>query len=360
MKFNKEPEGILFFTMCHFVFLFQIVFVASIDDDLTYFNKYNVKRKYENPYLLINKLIFYFLVFLTFVSHLRTVITDPGIITSKNNLNIIRFYFYLHESLINRAIAITKKQTQEKLRKIIFEANNIKYDENETYSLDNDEDFIKNNSDTDEKQFEKRTTISEELKKGIIREYRLKLTRCRNCYVARPPNVHHCGICHACILDKDHHCPWVNNCIGLFNKKYFILFNFYAILSVIYSILIFCYFTIFKHLDFLIYNNGYIIFTLIFVILGIIYGSFTFILLMEQYDNIRHDCTLIDYNNGILMEKSTFKQQLIIIFGDKFSFKWFLPFFSGGNYNIYEKICKEEEEKKYKYDKYGNKKEKLD
>ena len=364
MKFNKEPDGIVFFGMCQLVFLFQILFIACIDDEFIYYNKYNEKIKYENPYLILNKSIFYFLVFLTFVSHLRAATTNPGIITSKNNLNMIQFYYYLHEPLIKRAIAVTEKQTPEKIRKIIFDANNITYDENENYSLDNDEDFINNNSDTDEKKFEKRTSISEESKKGIIREYRLKLTRCKNCYVARPPNVHHCGICHACILEKDHHCPWVNNCIGLFNKKYFILYNFYAILSVIYSIIIFCYYEICKHLDTLIYNNTYIIFSVFYIILGIIYGTFTFILLMEQKDNIKHDCTLIDYNNGILMEKSTFKQQLIIIFGDKMSFKWFLPFFSGGNYNLYENMCKEiikkENEEKYKYDKYGNKKEKLE
>ena len=53
-----------------------------------------------------------------------------------------------------------------------------------------------------------------------------------------------------------------------------------------------------------------------FVIVKIIYAIFAFILLYEQYDNIKNDCNLIDCYNGILMEKYTFKQQLIIIFGD--------------------------------------------
>ena len=61
-------------------------------------------------------------------------------------------------------------------------------------------------------------------------------------------------------------------------------------------------------------DTVYIISGLLFIIIGIVYGAFEVVLLCEQYTNVKHDCTLIDYNNGILMEKSTFKQQIIIIF----------------------------------------------
>ena len=363
MRFNKEPDGIFFFAMCHLLFLGQVLFIAYIDDEYIKLNKYRQQIKYQNPYLVFNKSIFYIFVFLSFISHLRTAVTNPGNINIKNNKNMIQFYYYIHEPLIKTAIKITEKQTPEAIRKIIFEANNIKYDETANYDLDNDDDFV-NDSDIDEKKFEKKTSITEQFKKAMIRNYRLKLTRCRSCYVVRPINVHHCIICHSCVLEQDHHCPWVNNCVGLFNKKYFILYNFYAILSVVYSFIIFGYYALYKHLQFFYDNYIYIVCSIFFIIIGIIYGVFTTILLVEQYTNIKHDCNLCDYNNGILLEKSTFRQQLIIIFGDKFSLRWLFPFYSGGNYNLYLKMCKvinkENDENQQKYDKYGNKKDKLD
>ena len=51
----------------------------------------------------------------------------------------------------------------------------------------------------------------------------------------KPPRTHHCSICGRCVMGMDHHCPWMNNCIGIKNHKAFMLFNMYVALSGGYS-----------------------------------------------------------------------------------------------------------------------------
>ncbi|CAI2371857.1 unnamed protein product [Moneuplotes crassus] len=47
----------------------------------------------------------------------------------------------------------------------------------------------------------------------------------------KPLRFHHCSICRGCVINMDHHCPWVNNCLGLKNLRYFLLFIFYLPIS---------------------------------------------------------------------------------------------------------------------------------
>jgi len=62
-------------------------------------------------------------------------------------------------------------------------------------------------------------------------EFRQVCVVCRAC---REMRSHHCRECGRCVSRLDHHCPWIDNCVGIGNQRMYFIFIVVLLLTMLY------------------------------------------------------------------------------------------------------------------------------
>ncbi|KAK9880854.1 hypothetical protein WA026_013179 [Henosepilachna vigintioctopunctata] len=156
--------------------------------------------------------------------------------------------------------------------------------------------------------------------------------KCPKCCSIKPDRAHHCSVCQRCVRKMDHHCPWVNNCVGENNQKYFVLFTFYIASISIHSLLLAVnqLLVCVRHewRECTTYTPPSTVVLLLFLIFeALLFAIFTLVMLATQVQAIWNDKTGIEQlkkEEATWAKKSRWKS-IQAVFG-RFSILWFSPF----------------------------------
>eukprot|EP00450_Noctiluca_scintillans_P008575 CAMPEP_0194503690 /NCGR_PEP_ID=MMETSP0253-20130528/28518_1 /TAXON_ID=2966 /ORGANISM="Noctiluca scintillans" /LENGTH=422 /DNA_ID=CAMNT_0039345995 /DNA_START=172 /DNA_END=1442 /DNA_ORIENTATION=+ len=145
----------------------------------------------------------------------------------------------------------------------------------------------------------------------------------------KPPRAHHCKVCQSCIFRMDHHCPWINNCVGLQNQKVFILFLSYTLLTALVTLVL-----ILGSAACWLFGLGAparpsdsfwgVCMTTLVALMCIASLFFVTEFLQEQLEGIQSNSTLVETYQRTHGAQSTFRNHLLGVFGTKW-WIWLWP-----------------------------------
>ncbi|CAG5114953.1 unnamed protein product [Candidula unifasciata] len=153
-------------------------------------------------------------------------------------------------------------------------------------------------------------------------------TVCMKCETYRPPRAHHCRVCRRCVRRMDHHCPWINNCVGEYNQRFFIQFLFYVGLASVFAITLVVIALLTQPQIRKEYRQNRLLHCVLLVIESILFGLFVIAIGCDQMSAICHDETAVEYvkKEGIFRPKKSRLVLLQEVFGRSHPLLWLWPF----------------------------------
>ncbi|KAK3705143.1 hypothetical protein RRG08_005531 [Elysia crispata] len=118
------------------------------------------------------------------------------------------------------------EQKKQKLIKPSLASDDEEADNMELKPTNNNED---NNEDSSEETGHMMPAVN---KTGV--KYRF----CDFCEITQPMRAKHCEDCNRCVRKFDHHCPWLEACVGERNHRYFWLFLLFTLLLIMFTLFI--------------------------------------------------------------------------------------------------------------------------
>ena len=141
----------------------------------------------------------------------------------------------------------------------------------------------------------------------------------------KPARAHHCRICERCVFRMDHHCPWVNNCVGYGSQKFFILFLFYISILSGFTLILLATASLLWWLEGSAVDPLSVGLGTMLALESIFFAFFVMTFMNEQLESIETNTTLIEtYQRSASSEKRNFSENFREIFGN-IKILWLLP-----------------------------------
>jgi len=174
---------------------------------------------------------------ITEILYIMCFITEPGIIPRNHPDYIKKENKDLNNDLNNNSenlfqnININENINKTNLDNLNIKNNNINNNINKNISNNINNNNINNNININ---INNNINIIDKGNNSEVKPNIFTERECITCKIIRPPGASHCSSCDNCVLNFDHHCVFISNCVGKRNHKYFYLFLLFGVFTDIY------------------------------------------------------------------------------------------------------------------------------